>query len=78
MPPAQARLQHFQRTADHLFQRQPLFFEVKSAGLNARHVEQIIDQPGGVQHVLADFAGLQCVRGIFRRQIQRQDLRLTK
>ena len=73
MPPTEAGLQHFQGAAYHFFQREPLFFEVKPARLNARHIEQVIHQTGGIQHVLADFAGLKGVFRPFRGQVQRQD-----
>ena len=58
MAPAETRLQHLQRTADNLLKGEPLFFEVKPAGLNARHVQQVVHQARGIQHVLANFAGL--------------------
>ncbi len=61
MPPAEARLQHLERAAYHFFQRQPLFAQVKTAGLNARHIQQIIHQSRGVQHMLANFARLRRV-----------------
>ena len=73
MSPAQAGFEHFQRAAHHLFQREPLFFEVKSARLDTRHVEQVIHQARGIQHVLADLAGLKGMFRAFRRQVQRQN-----
>ncbi len=74
MPPTEAWLEHFQGAAYHLFKREPLFFEVKTAGLNTRHIKQVIHQARGIQHVLADLAGLKGVLRAFRRQVQRQDL----
>ncbi|MNE53217.1 hypothetical protein D3C80_1479290 [compost metagenome] len=67
-----------QRGTDDLFQRLPLFTQVKTTGLNARHIQQIVYQAGGTEHLLADLAGLWGVAGAFGGQIQRQDLCLTK
>ena len=61
MPSAETGLQHFQRASYHFLKRKPLFFEVEPARLYPRHIEQVIHQPRGVQHVLADLAGLQGV-----------------
>ncbi|MNE54255.1 hypothetical protein D3C80_1490200 [compost metagenome] len=72
------RLQHMQRCADDLFQRLPLFAQVETAGLNARHIQQVVHQPGGAQHLLADLTGLGRMVGAFRRQIERQNFRLAE
>lgn len=59
---AEAWLEHAQRAADHFLQRQPLLMQIKAAGLDPRHIQQVVHQPGGVEHMLADFVGL---RGMF-------------
>ncbi|SVK52776.1 Uncharacterised protein [Acinetobacter baumannii] len=75
---AEQRLQHVQRGADDLFQRLPLFTQAKTAGLDARHIQQVVHQPGGAQHLLTDLAGLGGVIGAFGRQIQRENFRLAE
>jgi hypothetical protein len=49
-------------------------FEVKTAGLNTRHIEQVIHQPRGIQHMLADLAGL---KGVFRAFAARSSVRIS-
>ena len=52
--------------------------QIKSAGLDPRHIQQIIHQPGGVQYVLAYLIGLRRVLRPFAGKIEGQDLRLAE
>ena len=75
---AEARFEHAQRAADHFLQRQPLFMQIKAAGLDPRHIQQVVYQPGGVEHMLADFVGLRGMLRALAGQIEGQDFRLAK
>ena len=52
--------------------------QIKAAGLDPRHIQQIIHQAGGIEHVLAYLVGLRRVLRSFAGEIERQDLRLAK
>ena len=52
--------------------------QIKAAGLDPRHIEEIIHQPGGVEHVLANLIGLRRVFRPFAGEIERQDFRLAE
>ena len=52
--------------------------QIESTGLNARHVQQVVHQAGGIEHVLANFIRLRGIRGTAAGKIERQNFSLTK
>ncbi len=71
----QCTLDGLDRTADQLFQRVPILTQLQVTGLQARHLQEVVDKLRGAPRLLADGVDLSDIIRLQDRQLHRERVR---